>query len=79
MSEAGNSASSDNTSSDSATADTSAASDAVDAPQIEQASTDARIVLVKDETKSTAQLLDEYAAMPGVLYVQPIISMSLLR
>lgn len=26
---------------------------------------------MKDENKSTAQLLDEYAAMPGVLYVQP--------
>lgn len=71
MSELGNGASSDNTSSDSATADTSSASDATDTPQIEQASTDARIVLVKDENKSTAQLLDEYAAMPGVLYVQP--------
>lgn len=56
MSELGNGASSDNTSSDSATADTSSASDATDTPQIEQASTDARIVLVKDENKSTAQL-----------------------
>lgn len=70
MSEAGNGGSSDDTSSDSATADTSATSNTVDAPRIEQASTDARIVLVKDESKSTAQLLDEYAAMPGVLYVQ---------
>ena len=71
MSEAGNDASSDNTSSNSAATDISSASDATDTPQIEQASTDARIVLVKDENKSTAQLLDEYAAMPGVLYVQP--------
>lgn len=71
MSEAGNGASSDSSSSNSAAADTSATFDAMDTPQIEQASTDARIVLVKDENKSTAQLLDEYAAMPGVLYVQP--------
>lgn len=71
MSEAGNGASSDNSSSNSAAADTSATSDAMDTPQIEQASNNARIVLVKDENKSTAQLLDEYAAMPGVLYVQP--------
>ena len=71
MSEAGNGASSDSSSSNSAAADTSATSDAMDTPQIEQASNNARIVLVKDENKSTAQLLDEYAAMPGVLYVQP--------
>lgn len=71
MSEAGNGASSDSSSSNSAAADTSATSDAMDTPQIEQASSNARIVLVKDENKSTAQLLDEYAAMPGVLYVQP--------
>lgn len=71
MSEAGNGASSDSSSSNSAAADTSATSDAMDTSQIEQASNNARIVLVKDENKSTAQLLDEYAAMPGVLYVQP--------
>lgn len=56
---------------DNSAANDSSATENSEDPFVEQASTDARIVLVEDHSKTTAQLIDEYATMPGVLYVEP--------